>query len=331
MLFYPLVFEPGTSWEYGAGLDWAGKAVERLNNGTSLQEYMELNIFHPLDMNSATFRLSERPELKERVPRMMVRQGLNHPIYGTAMAPSGRLIPAVDEGSGSTTGTASRGKIEELPDDHPDSMSQYKEETDDFGGSGAYCSAPDFAKLLHALCPHPSTTTPSAGYSNSLSTQGAGILSPPMISEMFTPQLSAPSRTRLQCFFSIAEISNIFGHGLPFANMHMDMASGEPLPPLDFGLGGLLVMEDVPGSAPSSLDEAGLQGFDLTAMRLTGRRKRGSMFWSGFPNLYWWMDPASGVSGFYGSQLSPQGDQRSLEWFARWEELVYERVTQGAY
>lgn len=24
---HPLLFQPGTSWEYGAGLDWAGRLV----------------------------------------------------------------------------------------------------------------------------------------------------------------------------------------------------------------------------------------------------------------------------------------------------------------
>lgn len=34
---YPLVFEPGTSWAYGAGIDWAGMLLER-TVGKTLEE-----------------------------------------------------------------------------------------------------------------------------------------------------------------------------------------------------------------------------------------------------------------------------------------------------
>lgn len=37
---YPLISEPGTSWEYSCGLDWAGLAVER-TVGTTLCAYLE--------------------------------------------------------------------------------------------------------------------------------------------------------------------------------------------------------------------------------------------------------------------------------------------------
>lgn len=52
----PLVFEPGTAWMYGCGLDWAGLAVERVA-GVTLAEYMDQFIFHPagVEANSITF------------------------------------------------------------------------------------------------------------------------------------------------------------------------------------------------------------------------------------------------------------------------------------
>jgi CubicO group peptidase (beta-lactamase class C family) len=34
---YPLIFEPGTNWIYGPGIDWAGKLVERVT-GQTLEE-----------------------------------------------------------------------------------------------------------------------------------------------------------------------------------------------------------------------------------------------------------------------------------------------------
>jgi hypothetical protein len=290
--------------------------VERLNGNISLQQYMETYIWAPLNMSSCTFRINERPDLKDKCLKMMTRQGLNHPVYGTAMSPHGCLVPADDDDPCSSTGIGCCSKIEELPDDHPDSMSQYKEEIDDFGGSGAYCSGPDFAKLLAALCSRSSETI---------------LLSPCIINEMFTPQLSAPAQSRLRSFFSIKEINNIFGHGLP--------RTIAPFP-LDFGFGGLLVLEDVPSSAslaseassswagsPCNSGIAESYGAFSDSVPRT-RRRKGSMFWSGLPNLYWWMDRESGVSGIYASQLLPQGDLQSLEWFAKWEEEVYKRIEE---
>jgi hypothetical protein len=39
----PLLFEPGTSWTYSTGLDWAGILVARLNS-TTLEKYMGKHI-----------------------------------------------------------------------------------------------------------------------------------------------------------------------------------------------------------------------------------------------------------------------------------------------
>lgn len=43
----PLVNQPGSRWEYGINIDWAGIALER-QTGTTLNEYMQQNIFEPL-------------------------------------------------------------------------------------------------------------------------------------------------------------------------------------------------------------------------------------------------------------------------------------------
>jgi methyl acetate hydrolase len=54
----PLVFEPGERWEYGIGIDWAGKAVERVG-GKPLQSYFDENLFGPLNMRDTGFKLTE--------------------------------------------------------------------------------------------------------------------------------------------------------------------------------------------------------------------------------------------------------------------------------
>src|SRR5580704_5341717 len=43
----PLLFDPGTGWEYGIGIDLAGKVVETVT-GQSLEAYFRRHIFEPL-------------------------------------------------------------------------------------------------------------------------------------------------------------------------------------------------------------------------------------------------------------------------------------------
>ena len=53
----PLLFDPGERWEYGRGIDWAGKMVEAAS-GKLLGDYLRENLFEPLGMASTSFRLS---------------------------------------------------------------------------------------------------------------------------------------------------------------------------------------------------------------------------------------------------------------------------------
>jgi CubicO group peptidase (beta-lactamase class C family) len=50
----PLVFEPGTKWQYGVSADVVGLIVERVS-GQSLEDYFQQHIFRPLGMTSTTF------------------------------------------------------------------------------------------------------------------------------------------------------------------------------------------------------------------------------------------------------------------------------------
>ncbi len=60
----PLAFDPGTRWEYGIGIDWAGKVVEALT-GETLDAYLRANLLVPLGMASTGFVLSEA--IRERL------------------------------------------------------------------------------------------------------------------------------------------------------------------------------------------------------------------------------------------------------------------------
>jgi len=52
----PLLFDPGTKWEYGISIDWLGRLVEKIS-GRSLEEYFRQNIFAPLGMEDSFFNV----------------------------------------------------------------------------------------------------------------------------------------------------------------------------------------------------------------------------------------------------------------------------------
>jgi CubicO group peptidase (beta-lactamase class C family) len=67
----PLMFEPGSKWEYSISIDWAGQAVEAAS-GTTLDRYFEEYITGPLDMRDTLFR--PRPDQQERRAAMHQRK-----------------------------------------------------------------------------------------------------------------------------------------------------------------------------------------------------------------------------------------------------------------
>ncbi|KAF7342892.1 Acyltransferase LovD [Mycena sanguinolenta] len=64
---YPHVFQPGAGWEYGPGLDWAGRIVERATHRT-LGEHMHARIFAPLGIADAAFYHAPRSPPAPREP-----------------------------------------------------------------------------------------------------------------------------------------------------------------------------------------------------------------------------------------------------------------------
>lgn len=54
----PLVFDPGTRFEYGINIDWLGRVVEAVS-GQSLDAYFAANITGPLGMDSTTARMTD--------------------------------------------------------------------------------------------------------------------------------------------------------------------------------------------------------------------------------------------------------------------------------
>ena len=54
----PLLFEPGTKWEYGLSSDVLGYLIEVVS-GFNLEDYLKLNIFNPLGMRDTYLRLPQ--------------------------------------------------------------------------------------------------------------------------------------------------------------------------------------------------------------------------------------------------------------------------------
>jgi methyl acetate hydrolase len=52
----PLMFEPGARWQYGQGVDWAGRLVEKIT-GMSLEDYFQARILGPLEMRDTSYIL----------------------------------------------------------------------------------------------------------------------------------------------------------------------------------------------------------------------------------------------------------------------------------
>lgn len=55
-LSIPLMSDPGERWDYGIGIDWAGKAVEAVS-GQGLGAYMQQHLLQPLGMTDTGFNI----------------------------------------------------------------------------------------------------------------------------------------------------------------------------------------------------------------------------------------------------------------------------------
>jgi methyl acetate hydrolase len=73
----PLLFDPGTNWEYGIGLDLVGKVVEAVS-GEDLESYFRQHIFDPLGMHDTSFQL--RNDMAQRLVGTHVRGPDGKPV-----------------------------------------------------------------------------------------------------------------------------------------------------------------------------------------------------------------------------------------------------------
>jgi hypothetical protein len=117
------------------------------------------------------------------------------------------------------------------------------------------------------------------------------LLKQESLDEMFKPQLSPSSQAYLMKLCKAPELNDSMASSIPIGTK------------VDYGLAGMLCLEDI-----------------------DGRRRSGTMCWSGLPNLYWFSDRKSGICGMYASQLIPTADPKSISLFAKFEVEMYDRA-----
>jgi methyl acetate hydrolase len=74
-LMTPLLFDPGTRWEYGTNIDWVGQVIEGIT-GQRLGEVMRQRIFEPLGMADMTFEINDA--IRARLAGMHARHPDGH-------------------------------------------------------------------------------------------------------------------------------------------------------------------------------------------------------------------------------------------------------------
>ncbi len=78
-LNYPLLFDPGTQWEYGTNIDWLGMVVEAVS-GKSLRDFCKENIFDPLRMKDTDFHATDEMRTRLATIHQRDKNGVLTPI-----------------------------------------------------------------------------------------------------------------------------------------------------------------------------------------------------------------------------------------------------------
>ncbi|KAF5332019.1 hypothetical protein D9758_014592 [Tetrapyrgos nigripes] len=119
------------------------------------------------------------------------------------------------------------------------------------------------------------------------------VLRKETVDMMFTPQLPDPKYLR-------AALKDI-----PYPFVYTMLHAHPQDLQWNCGFGGILNMEDIPG-----------------------KRKKGTLCWTGLPNLLWWIDPTSNIYGMYATQIVPFGDVPTTDVFSHFEEAIYKEFAQ---
>ena len=96
----PLLFDPGTDWEYGLSIDWAGLVAEAIR-GKRLDAILSEHVFAPLGMTNTGFALSEAQQSRRAAMHAVDKTGALVPVPFEPPA-----SPEVLMGGGGLFGTA---------------------------------------------------------------------------------------------------------------------------------------------------------------------------------------------------------------------------------
>lgn len=107
----PLLFDPGTRWNYGINIDWVGKIVEAVSD-MKLGAYLKEQLLEPLGMSDTAFRIT--PSMRQRLAKIHQR------------GDDGKLTPLMEL---------------ELP----------QEPEFEMGGGGLYGTAGDYLKFVRMI------------------------------------------------------------------------------------------------------------------------------------------------------------------------------------
>ncbi|KAK6836581.1 beta-lactamase transpeptidase-like protein [Apiospora arundinis] len=118
--------------------------------------------------------------------------------------------------------------------------------------------------------------------------QGEPLLQPQTLTQLLTPQLTPPQRAHLES--AVAGFRVGLGPEFP--------ADGSVR--LDHGLGGLMNLDNLPG-----------------------KRRAGSMTWSGMSNGRWWVDPQTGIAAALFTGVLPHGNAVVGRLWDELERAVY--------
>ncbi|KAI7213420.1 beta-lactamase family protein [Hortaea werneckii] len=111
------------------------------------------------------------------------------------------------------------------------------------------------------------------------------------VEAMFTPQLSPESAKSLNSFMKTHPMSK------------MMVGEYNPDVELDWGLGGILFLKD-----------------DI------GKRKKGTLHWSGMANCFWVIDRDADLAYTFGTQVLPPGDEPTRQMISTFELGIYEKA-----
>jgi CubicO group peptidase (beta-lactamase class C family) len=204
---YPLLFEPGSSWIYGCGIDWAGLMVERANEEKlSLNDWMSKYIWAPVGAKDLTFYLPDRIDLFERLCDMSKRDQNNKKKVKRSNADLGFL----------------------------DREKKYVKGC--MGGQGVFASPEAYFRVILGLL---------------RAEDDEVFLKKSSLEELFRPQLPEGPKKVMNEYLRLEEVNNAMG-GTPMSIQK------------DWGLGGMIVCDDVEGGYTN-----------------------GAMTWGGLPNLTW--------------------------------------------